>query len=553
MTKALSDLWRVNRSNDPATAINEIKSDGLQLLRMLLSTRQEKEIIELRWKNEKSATTGNRVIEIDALPIADKDSPYDGEDVDVIVGDIMTEASLEDYSYEAPSEELALVREFQEQLVSQRELEKELPGTREYHKRRREFYNPPEIGEKFVSEFEKEFEAENPINFKSWARFFGATELNFRSHGIDPLTKVSNTDLQDKIKKIKSLLEDSEKLPTPQERKTVGREILSLLMKWSEETGGQPQCNSQAGGGGGEDGVEQKVPSQGKDRILQGEDKGGDQQLDQDTVDQAGNQPGAETTTEEGDKEERLKNLGAGGGGEFSLHYPRNGHKIDGSALAGDLNRIFNVKDRKRSRYFHGTEEGKISSRRLYRAPFKETIFKRREILSVPDAFVLMLIDGSGSMSGEPFQRVAKIADGFRIAFSSRQGYRLACYSYSGGNTSSMSRIFDETAPEPVWYMQGGGTPSGAALEFSKEVIKILAHKAKDKIIVHFTDGYPNDITHANSVINELALMQIKVLTITTERANLSAYDKDATLSIYVPSFEEAGEYLREKLPRIIQ
>lgn len=553
---AKSDVWRGRRSSDPATAINEIKADTINVLKMTLEDGTEK-IIEVRWHGEKFTPAVDReYVMLDALPLKEEKYPIDGEAIDVIIGDALTQAGIRNYSYEADSQEMRLIQEFQEQSRVQKETEQELAGSRGYHEARRDFYNPESVGRKYIEEFVDTFDEEKPIDLKSWARFFGACELNLRQNGVDPEEVVDNATLKKRVHQIKGLLEDSDNAKSTRERKTIGREILSRLMAWAEEQGGAPDANGSDGQGGGDE-MENKMPSQGQDKILQGESQGQDHQIDQDTLEQASDQPGAPQSTadEKQDEGEKIKSLGAGGGGEYTVHHPTHSqYRVDGSSLARELTKIFNVKDRKRTRYFHGTEEGKISPRRLHRiGAGKNTVFKKKEILSVPDSFVFLLVDGSGSMTGHPFELVARICDAFRRSFNERPGYKAVGFSYSGGYpNSTLERLFDINEPDPKWVMDGGGTPSAGALAYARDYMKIAAARTRDRIIIHFTDGMPNDISGANEEIRRLANMGVKIITITTNDYYLDAYDRDISTNVYVPSFEEAASYLRKKIPAVI-
>lgn len=159
-----------------------------------------------------------------------------------------------------------------------------------------------------------------------------------------------------------------------------------------------------------------------------------------------------------------------------------------------EMRRVFDKQAQVKSRHIKGLTTGKLDSRSLARVGTGNLrVYKRREVLDTPDIAVGLLLDVSGSM-GSYMPIVWATGCVFAEALIRKQGVNFLALTYTGGSFDvQTTRICDrEMARLCIGNVeQGGGTPSGPALGS----IKVLMDRMRErqKVIIHFTDGYPDD------------------------------------------------------------
>lgn len=159
-----------------------------------------------------------------------------------------------------------------------------------------------------------------------------------------------------------------------------------------------------------------------------------------------------------------------------------------------EIARIFDRQAAVMSRHIKGLTVGKLDTRSLARVGTGSTrVFKRREILETPDLAVGLLLDVSGSMAPQ-MKYVWSTACVFSEALARKKGVNFLALTYTGGFFHvQTTRICDREMSQICLgnVTQGGGTPSGAAIGSMKVLMDRMPEK--QKVIIHFTDGAPDD------------------------------------------------------------
>jgi len=159
-----------------------------------------------------------------------------------------------------------------------------------------------------------------------------------------------------------------------------------------------------------------------------------------------------------------------------------------------ELRRVFDRQASIKSRYLGGLTVGKLNSRQLARVGTGNLrVFKRREVLSTPDIAVGLLLDVSGSMSGN-MNYVWATACVFAEGLVNKKGVNFLGLTYTGGMFNCQTtKICDKSMGRLCLgnVEQGGGTPSGAAIGSIKVLMDRMPEK--QKVIIHFTDGWPDN------------------------------------------------------------
>jgi len=159
-----------------------------------------------------------------------------------------------------------------------------------------------------------------------------------------------------------------------------------------------------------------------------------------------------------------------------------------------EMRRIFDRQAQVQSRYLGGLTIGKLDRRNLARVGTGNLrVFKRREVLSTPDLAVGLLLDVSGSMSGN-MNYVWATACVFAEGLVKKRGVNFLGLTYTGGYFNvQTTRICDRDMGRLCLgnVEQGGGTPSGAAIGSMKVLMDRMPER--QKVIIHFTDGWPDD------------------------------------------------------------
>ncbi|MDP2736059.1 MAG: hypothetical protein Q8P12_07735, partial [bacterium] len=164
------------------------------------------------------------------------------------------------------------------------------------------------------------------------------------------------------------------------------------------------------------------------------------------------------------------------------------------------LRRLFERQRMEVSRSLTGLTSGKLNGRKLARAGAGNFhVFKRREVIGKPDMAVGLLLDVSGSMNRN-MGVVWMTASVFGEALSHVDGVNFLCLTYTGSLFDVNTTLICSREVGKVCFGnvdQGGGTPSGPAIATMK--VHLDRMPGKRKVIIHFTDGSPDD---TDSVVN---------------------------------------------------
>lgn len=163
------------------------------------------------------------------------------------------------------------------------------------------------------------------------------------------------------------------------------------------------------------------------------------------------------------------------------------------------LRKIFDMQDRlirrDRKRGFkRGLIQGKIDTRRLYRAPFDERIFKKREPPHSDHSWHITIIaDASASMGGRsgrfrPWSFAEKAFGSLvEAAKSSRNHLEIFAYNEEGGRCT-LTELYRGDG-ELFTVLPAGRTPSGQAILACALMLK---KRLRNSMIIHITDGATN-------------------------------------------------------------
>lgn len=161
----------------------------------------------------------------------------------------------------------------------------------------------------------------------------------------------------------------------------------------------------------------------------------------------------------------------------------------------GEMRRVFDREKTIKSRHLKGLPSGKIDYRSLAKVGTGNfRVYKRRQILSKPDLAVGLLLDVSGSMGG--YMDVVWMTGAvFAEALIRKPGINFMALTYTGGYSDdcTTTRICDREMGKLCLgnVTQGGGTPTGEAIASMKTLMQRMPEKKK--VIIHFTDGRPDD------------------------------------------------------------
>ena len=150
------------------------------------------------------------------------------------------------------------------------------------------------------------------------------------------------------------------------------------------------------------------------------------------------------------------------------------------------------------TRYYRGEESGRISRTRLYRAPYNQAIFERKDKGDGSGLGIVLLLDNSASVDYNWDRIFAPIG----VAVGAIRGkHEVTVLAYTAGRTPGITSISDSYTKVDVMYRRGfskvhlgvspsRGTPTGpallAALSFAKKMRK------PKRLILHVTDGLPD-------------------------------------------------------------
>lgn len=181
--------------------------------------------------------------------------------------------------------------------------------------------------------------------------------------------------------------------------------------------------------------------------------------------------------------------------------------RTKGYSQASGITQILQRFSRLRSRTEHGTLDGyKIDSRRVGRVTYGNMhVFQKRTIIDKLNMCLVILKDSSGSIDDSKFRIMQEVGASFVQAFNGRDDVELIDMSYTtGGSTvgrihkygTMLYRHFDPRLGGKYLTerMGSGGTPSGIALAAVRDsIFGRLGTTKKDRVIIHLTDGAPDD------------------------------------------------------------
>jgi len=182
------------------------------------------------------------------------------------------------------------------------------------------------------------------------------------------------------------------------------------------------------------------------------------------------------------------------------------------------MRRVFDRQAAVQSRQMKGLTLGKLDGRSLARVGAGNfRVFKRREILETPDLAVGLLEDVSGSMSSN-MSYVWATACVFAEGLMRKKGVNFLALTYTGGYFEvQTTRICDKQMGQLCLgnVTQGGGTPSGPAIASMKVLMDRMPER--QKVIIHFTDGAPDDATSVQVAVEACRKAGYKVWAISLQ------------------------------------
>lgn len=155
---------------------------------------------------------------------------------------------------------------------------------------------------------------------------------------------------------------------------------------------------------------------------------------------------------------------------------------------------------RMRSRVEHGQETGhKLDKRRLGRVLTGDTgVWQKKSVIGKLDMSLSILLDSSSSVNNDQWALMLKTGAAFMQAAVGRDDLEMIVCSYTNDDVTGhnmLVRHFDRKlgkfhASRPY----ESGTPSAIAIAALRDsILKRLGVQKKDRIIVHVTDGVPNE------------------------------------------------------------
>lgn len=163
-------------------------------------------------------------------------------------------------------------------------------------------------------------------------------------------------------------------------------------------------------------------------------------------------------------------------------------------AQIAEMRRVFDHQRQLKTKHLRGLSDGTLDTRSLARVGTGNLrVYKRRAVLDSPDLAVGLLLDVSGSMNSS-MDIVWGTACVFSEALIRKQGVNFLCLTYTGGYTTvQTTRICDRDMGRLCLgnVDQGGGTPSGPAIASMHILMRRM--RERQKVIIHFTDGAPDD------------------------------------------------------------
>lgn len=192
-------------------------------------------------------------------------------------------------------------------------------------------------------------------------------------------------------------------------------------------------------------------------------------------------------------------------------------------------------------RELHGRLDGQQAWR--YDARNQVDIFRERRMPSPTKLNVHLLLDASGSMSGDRACRAQDLAGTFVEAFKRIPTVRIHVYQHNANQTANIFRVFKPGANpkrlDNMLYNIGGGNADGFALMAIGQVVMGAMRPDESNLIIVISDGLPsvtgagatgNILDHSTLVANTLRNKGVMVMGVAVAgdiNAHRDMYGKD--------------------------
>jgi len=207
------------------------------------------------------------------------------------------------------------------------------------------------------------------------------------------------------------------------------------------------------------------------------------------------------------------------------------------------LRNIKNVRDLKRIKELSA---GKVDARRLYKAPLTNTIFRETQRKPRQKQNIWMLMDGSGSMSGEPGDSQFGMCAATKAVVGDAR-----IYQYCNRENISIRRVDSSNG---MYHLNAdGGTPSGEAMLYVSYLLSREKHRG---LLIHFTDGDLNTGRLADVVMekinNEYPNVSLLNVIMGDGYRHYARYDNGNKIrSVEVHKAEEFGSILKAEVAKM--
>jgi len=161
-------------------------------------------------------------------------------------------------------------------------------------------------------------------------------------------------------------------------------------------------------------------------------------------------------------------------------------------SVAKGLNRIFReLQSKNKYKLYETGDQLDIGAVIRKKARGFGEVFKQKKIVS--DLTILVSIDVSGSMSGQPVDSAAKMCATVYKAIEGVKGINFYAFAWNGGNGHLDITEIDNLRDCKAINCDGGsgGTPTQEAMAYS--VARLIQMKGKRKVLIFITDGEPSN------------------------------------------------------------
>lgn len=177
--------------------------------------------------------------------------------------------------------------------------------------------------------------------------------------------------------------------------------------------------------------------------------------------------------------------------------------------------------------YFPRQKIGKIDKHRIAAIGTGATdVFSHSRIIKKSPVYIHMTVDGSGSMSGLPFDNSMKLVSAFAVMASKLRNFVFSASlrTFTNYGAPLVAVIYDSRVDTPVKLdtifkrlSVGGGTPEGLAIEAIYNSL-FSVEKSYRKFLINISDGLPGNVgnmsgvEYTRKVISKLRLDDINIL-----------------------------------------